>query len=109
MNTFLEYIIKLAHSISLKVCVEGVEQRKKFDIVKQTQPDYIQGYLFEGRSALRGLKSCIYSRGLWQEGTMYQCKLQIMIFSRDSMLAGVMPSLPAGTFSHTITQAGIFA
>ena len=43
---FLEYIIKLAHSIGLKVCVEGVETEEEFDIVKQTQPDYIQGYLF---------------------------------------------------------------
>lgn len=43
---FLEYIIKLAHSIGLKVCVEGVETEEEFDIVKQTLPDYIQGYLF---------------------------------------------------------------
>lgn len=41
---------------------------------------------------------------------MYQCKLQIMIFSRDSMLAGVMRRLcPLEHFSHTITQAGEFS
>lgn len=44
---FLEYIIKLAHSIGLKVCVEGVETEDEFDIVKQTLPDYIQGSVWK--------------------------------------------------------------
>ncbi len=43
---FLEYIIKLAHSISLEVCVEGVETLEEFEVVKQAAPDFIQGYLF---------------------------------------------------------------
>lgn len=43
---FLEYIIKLAHSISLKVCVEGVETEEELEVVQQASPDYIQGFLF---------------------------------------------------------------
>lgn len=44
--TFLEYIVKLAHIIDLKVCVEGVETLEEFEIVKKALPDYIQGFLF---------------------------------------------------------------
>ncbi|HFL3157001.1 TPA: phosphodiesterase PdcB [Clostridioides difficile] len=44
--TFLEYIIKLAHIINLKVCVEGIESYKEYDIVKSLGVDIIQGFLF---------------------------------------------------------------
>lgn len=44
--TFLECIIKLAHIIHLKVCVEGVETWEEFHVVKLAKPDFIQGYLF---------------------------------------------------------------
>ncbi|MEG0265376.1 MAG: GGDEF and EAL domain-containing protein [Erysipelotrichaceae bacterium] len=44
--TFLEYIIKLAHIINLKVCVEGVESWNEFNVVEASHPDYIQGFLF---------------------------------------------------------------
>lgn len=43
---FLEYIVKLAHVIHLKVCVEGVETEEEYQVVKKTDPDYIQGFLF---------------------------------------------------------------
>lgn len=43
---FLEYIVKLAHVTHLKVCVEGVETMEEYDVVKKTDPDYIQGFLF---------------------------------------------------------------
>lgn len=43
---FLEYIVKLAHVIHLKVCVEGVETQEEFKVVKKADPDYIQGFLF---------------------------------------------------------------
>lgn len=43
---FLEYIVKLAHVIHLKVCVEGVETEEEYNVVKKTNPDYIQGFLF---------------------------------------------------------------
>ncbi|HEK4787030.1 TPA: GGDEF and EAL domain-containing protein [Clostridioides difficile] len=44
--TFLEYIIKLAHIINLKVCVEGIESYEEYDIVKSLGVDIIQGFLF---------------------------------------------------------------
>ncbi|HBG5678352.1 TPA: GGDEF and EAL domain-containing protein [Clostridioides difficile] len=44
--TFLEYIIKLAHIINLKVCVEGIESYEEYDIVKILGVDIIQGFLF---------------------------------------------------------------
>ena len=44
--TFLEYIIKLAHIINLKVCVEGIESYEEYDIVKSLGGDIIQGFLF---------------------------------------------------------------
>ena len=38
---------------------------------------------------------------------MYQCKLQIMIFSKDPMLPEVMDTLcPPERFSHTVTVSG---
>lgn len=43
---FLEYIVKLAHVIHLKVCVEGVETEDEYRVVKKAKPDYIQGFLF---------------------------------------------------------------
>ncbi|KPI54909.1 diguanylate phosphodiesterase [Clostridioides difficile] len=45
-HTFLEYIIKLAHIINLKVCVEGIESYEEYDIVKSLGVDIIQGFLF---------------------------------------------------------------
>lgn len=50
---FLEYIVKLAHIIHLKVCVEGVETKEEFETVMQASPDYIQGFLF-GRPVSAG-------------------------------------------------------
>lgn len=45
-HTFLEYIIKLAHVINLKVCVEGIESYEEYNIVKSLGVDIIQGFLF---------------------------------------------------------------
>ncbi|MGX9755057.1 bifunctional diguanylate cyclase/phosphodiesterase [Clostridioides difficile] len=45
-HTFLEYIIKLAHIINLKVCVEGIESYEEYNIVKSLGVDIIQGFLF---------------------------------------------------------------
>lgn len=44
--TFIEYVVKLMHSINIKVCIEGVETVKEFEIVNKVNADYIQGYLF---------------------------------------------------------------
>ena len=44
--TFIKYVVKLMHSIDIKVCIEGVETLKEFEIVSKVNPDYILGYLF---------------------------------------------------------------
>ena len=36
----------MAHSIHLKVCIEGVEDEHELQIVTELNPDYIQGYYF---------------------------------------------------------------
>ncbi len=40
------YIIEMAHSLRLNVCIEGVETEEEFQEIKKLNPDYIQGYLF---------------------------------------------------------------
>lgn len=42
----LRHIIDMAHSIHLKVCIEGVEEEHELQIVTELNPDYIQGYYF---------------------------------------------------------------
>ncbi|WP_242984722.1 putative bifunctional diguanylate cyclase/phosphodiesterase [Clostridium taeniosporum] len=44
--TFIEYVVKLMHSINIRVCIEGVETSEEFEIINKVNPDYIQGYLF---------------------------------------------------------------
>ncbi len=38
-------IIKLAHSLNLKVIVEGVENQKQLDVLSDLGCDEVQGYL----------------------------------------------------------------
>lgn len=42
----LRYIIEMAHSLELAVCVEGIESEEELDKVQKTGPNLIQGYLF---------------------------------------------------------------
>lgn len=42
----LKHIIDMAHSINLKVCIEGVEEEEELLTLKRLSPDYIQGYYF---------------------------------------------------------------
>ena len=45
-RSILIYIIEMAHSLKLKVCIEGVETEEELQEIKKLNPDYIQGYLF---------------------------------------------------------------
>jgi polar amino acid transport system substrate-binding protein len=45
-RAFIQTIIHLAHSIGLKVCIEGVETAEQRDWVTHMQSDYMQGYYF---------------------------------------------------------------
>ena len=42
----LNHIVEMSHSLGLHVCVEGIETEGELAKAKQTEPDYIQGYLF---------------------------------------------------------------
>ena len=36
----------MTHSLSLSLCIEGVETPEELDEFRRINPDYIQGYLF---------------------------------------------------------------
>lgn len=42
----LKHIIEMAHSLGLKVCVEGIENETELTKVRETEPNLIQGYFF---------------------------------------------------------------
>ena len=42
----LQYMVRMAHSIQLKMCIEGIETAEELDKISQMGPDYIQGYYF---------------------------------------------------------------
>ena len=45
-RTIVESTIKMAHDLGFKTVCEGVEAREEFNVLKQLQTDYVQGYLF---------------------------------------------------------------
>lgn len=45
-RSILIYIIEMAHTLNLKVCIEGIETEEELEKIKELNPDYIQGYLF---------------------------------------------------------------
>jgi diguanylate cyclase (GGDEF)-like protein len=45
-RAFIQTIIHLAHSLGLKVCIEGVETQDQCDWILLMQSDYMQGYFF---------------------------------------------------------------
>lgn len=46
-NAFVKMVTELANTIGMKVCVEGVETKLQYDIIKSMGIDYIQGYYFD--------------------------------------------------------------
>ncbi len=45
-DAFVENIIRLAHSLNLKITVEGIEKKEQYERLKEFSCDYIQGYYF---------------------------------------------------------------
>jgi EAL domain-containing protein (putative c-di-GMP-specific phosphodiesterase class I) len=45
-NLVMRYVIEMAHSLQLKICVEGIETQEELDRVRLLAPDYIQGYYY---------------------------------------------------------------
>lgn len=44
--TFIRFVVALCHDVGKEVCLEGVETTEEYDIVKNSGPEYIQGYYF---------------------------------------------------------------
>lgn len=44
--TLVKYVIEMAHSLGVKVCVEGVETQAELDKIMTLSPDCIQGYYY---------------------------------------------------------------
>ena len=44
--TFIRFVVALCHDVGKEVCLEGVETTEEYDIVKDSGPEYIQGYYF---------------------------------------------------------------
>lgn len=42
----LRYMVDMTHSISLKLCIEGIETQDELNRIRGINPDYIQGYFF---------------------------------------------------------------
>lgn len=42
----LRHMVEMTHSISLKLCIEGIETDEELQKIARIKPDYIQGYYF---------------------------------------------------------------
>lgn len=45
-RSILKYIIQMANSLDLNVCVEGIETEEDYNSILELEPNYIQGFLF---------------------------------------------------------------
>lgn len=45
-NQLMNNVIQLVHSINIKICVEGVENKEELDRISMMHPDYVQGYYY---------------------------------------------------------------
>lgn len=44
--TFISFVIAICHDVGIKVCVEGVEHKEEYEVLRTMVPDYIQGFYF---------------------------------------------------------------
>ena len=42
----LKHMIDMAHSVDVKMCIEGIETQEELDKILEMGCDYIQGYYF---------------------------------------------------------------
>lgn len=45
-KAFVKLIVELSRQIGVKLCVEGIESREQYELLKELQADSIQGYYF---------------------------------------------------------------
>lgn len=45
-NMLLKHMVEMAHSVNVKMCIEGIETQKEYDAITKLNPDFIQGYYY---------------------------------------------------------------
>lgn len=45
-NIIIKHLIGMCHSLGIRVCIEGIEDKQIYDIVSEYQPNSFQGYYF---------------------------------------------------------------
>lgn len=45
-NMLLKHMVEMAHSVDVKICIEGVETKDELDKIMKMKPDYIQGFYY---------------------------------------------------------------
>ena len=56
---FIENIVRLVHSLGMKLTVEGVEEKWQYDKLKSFGCDFIQGYFFSKPLSYEDLKTFV--------------------------------------------------
>ncbi|RGF59232.1 EAL domain-containing protein [Coprobacillus sp. AF36-10BH] len=49
-NRLLKHMVDMAHSVGVKICIEGIEEKEELEHIMLLKPDYIQGFYY-GRPA----------------------------------------------------------
>jgi EAL domain-containing protein (putative c-di-GMP-specific phosphodiesterase class I) len=58
-NIFLKNIIKIVHSLDLAVVVEGIENEREFERLKEYDCDFAQGYYLSRPTSIDEIKTLI--------------------------------------------------
>ena len=45
-NMLLKHMVDMAHSVGVKICIEGIEEKEELERIMLLKPDYIQGFYY---------------------------------------------------------------
>ena len=45
-NMLLKHMVDMAHSVGVKICIEGIEEKAELERIMLLKPDYIQGFYY---------------------------------------------------------------
>lgn len=60
--TFIQFVVALCHNVGIKVCLEGVETQREYELVKEMGLDIIQGFLFAKPMTEKELNKCYFEK-----------------------------------------------
>lgn len=46
-NRLLKHMVDMAHSVGVKICIEGIEEKEELEHIMLLKPDYIQGFYYD--------------------------------------------------------------